>query len=93
MIKIWLLNLIYTYPNIFVYIFYFYLNFFKIKQMLKKFIYNCFFFFLNITHGDEAVEKYLVYVVKWVALEGSHTLSSSSKQEETRKAGDVLFSC
>jgi hypothetical protein len=35
--------------------------------------------------------KYLVYVLKWVALEGSHTLSS--KQEETRKAlSDALFS-
>jgi len=39
----------------------------------------------------KAADKYLVYVVKWVALKGSHTLSS--KQEETKKAGDVLFSC
>jgi hypothetical protein len=40
--------------------------------------------------GGEAVVKYLVYVLKWVALKGSQTLSS--KQEEIRNAvGDVLF--
>jgi hypothetical protein len=27
----------------------------------------------NITHGGEAMDKYLVYVIKWVALEGSRT--------------------
>jgi len=56
--------------------------------MLKKFIYNFFLFLKNITHGDEVVDKYLIYVVKWVTLEDSHTLYS--KQEETRKV-DVLF--
>jgi len=35
--------------------------------MSKKFIYNV-FIIKNITHSGEAVDKYLVYIVKWMAL-------------------------
>ena len=40
--------------------------------------------------GGEAVVKYLVCVLKWVALEGSQTLSS--RQEETIKETDEFKS-